>query len=88
MKNKDFVYLGLFAFSYLFLFNRKNISGLNIPYSTLSSYTIAKNCSDISDCEYGIQELKNFIKYNYPNDTKLAYRRLNALYKKIEYLKK
>ena len=88
MKNKNLMYLGVAVAAYLLFFNRNAIAGLKIPYSKLSAYTIAKNCTDITDCQYGIEELKNFIKFNYPNNTRLAYNRLNALYKKLEYLNK
>lgn len=88
MKNKNLMYLGVAVAAYFLLFQKKGISALKIPYSSLSYYTIAKNCTDINDCTFGVSELKNFIKANYPSNTKLAFKRLNALYKKIDLLNK
>lgn len=87
MQNKNLIYLGLAITAYFMLFQKKTIGALKIPYTQLSPYTIAKNCTDINDCVFGVSELKNFIRINYPLETKLAYKRLNALYKKIELLK-
>lgn len=88
MKNKNTLYI-ISVGIVVFILMRKNLglNGLKLPYSSLSSYTIAKNCTDLNDCEIGIEELKNFIKFNYPSNTPLAYKRLNALTKKINLLK-
>ena len=86
MKNKDLFIVGL-IYAGILLFQKKSIDGLVIPYKNLSPYTIAKNCVDVADCTVGIDELKRFIRMNYPNSTKLAYKRLSAIYKKLEYLK-
>ena len=60
-------------------------SKLKISYNTLSSYTIAKNCCDISDVNVGLNELYSFVRENYPASCKLAYLRINALeHKKIK----
>jgi hypothetical protein len=57
-------------------------STLKIGYSTLSGYTIAKNCCDISDVNFGLNELKSFVRDNYPANCKLAFKRIIALEKK------
>lgn len=59
-----------------------SIKYLKVGYNTLSKYTIAKNCTDINDVEYAIDELKTFLKANYPHNCRLANRRINALEKK------
>lgn len=61
---------------------------LNVPYSNLSAYTIAANCSDSADCEIGISELRDFFTANYPAPCKLAIKRLFALHKKVQAFKK
>jgi hypothetical protein len=50
----------------------------------LSSYTIAKNCSDITDCNDGIKELKEYLKIH-KHPVKSVYIRY---YKLVEKLKK
>ena len=54
---------------------------------TLSAYTIAKNCSDISDVNAGIEEMKEyFSRVTKPSDT--AYIRFAKLNEKLKKLKK
>ena len=57
----------------------------------LSAYTIAKNCTDKSDCNEGIKEiyeyLENCRKKNI-QPAKTAFIRLNNLYEKEHKLKK
>jgi hypothetical protein len=49
----------------------------------LSAYTIAKNCTDASDCIYGIDELKAYLnRAKKPNKT--AYIRYFKLTEKIK----
>jgi hypothetical protein len=61
---------------------QKKYSKLKINYNTLSGYTIAKNCCDIVDVIFGLNELYSFVRENYPSSCKLAYLRINALEKK------
>ena len=61
-------------------------------YSTslYSEYSIARNCSDIADCQVGIQEVEN-IRYDllYQNkSTKLANKKLLALHNRLDFFKK
>ena len=65
---------------------KKKFSNLKIGYHVLSGYTKAKNCTDFADIKSGIDEIREFIKLNYPANCKLAYKRLNALEKKLSKL--
>jgi hypothetical protein len=57
-------------------------SKLKISYTTLSGYTIAKNCCDLDDVNFGLNELYLFVRQNYPAYCKLAHTRIFALEKK------
>jgi hypothetical protein len=59
---------------------------LKISYKILSAYTIAKNCSDVSDINFGLNELKEFIKQNNHVSCKLAYNKIIALENKLNKL--
>lgn len=55
----------------------------------LSSYTIAKNCTDISDCKEGIKELNRYInsfedKKKVPSTAYIRFYKLNEKLKKLE----
>jgi hypothetical protein len=53
----------------------------------LSAYTIAKNCSDIEDCQQGINELNEYFeKVKNPRDS--TYIRYFKLYEKLKKLQK
>jgi hypothetical protein len=54
-------------------------------FSKLSAYTIADNCSDLSDVEYGINEIMDYIRNN-PKPIKSAYIRLYKLEQKRDKL--
>jgi hypothetical protein len=54
-------------------------SKLKISYTTLSGYTIAKNCCDLDDVNFGLNELYSFVRENYPANCKLAHTRIFAL---------
>ena len=57
-------------------------SKLKINYTTLSAYTIAKNCCDLDDINLGLNELYFFVSENYPANCKLAHTRIFLLEKK------
>jgi hypothetical protein len=57
----------------------------------LSPYTIAKNCTDLSDIRIGLKELRDYFDQCYDlkkKPTKLSYKRLIKLYEKQTKLKK
>jgi hypothetical protein len=58
----------------------------DMKYTTLSAYTIADNCTDASDLSYGLAELKEFVR-NRKGSCALAYKRMNAIMKKLESIK-
>ncbi|MES2395000.1 MAG: hypothetical protein V4549_03315 [Bacteroidota bacterium] len=51
----------------------------------LTAYTIAKNCTDINDCEAGITELQLFFKgrVNIPDSAFIRYYKLRIKLKKL-----
>lgn len=54
---------------------------------TLSGYTIAGNCTDITDCKDGIDELIEYMDYCYSINAKVpttAYKRYNKLVEKLK----
>jgi hypothetical protein len=54
----------------------------------LSAYTKAKNCTDISDCDAGIEALNEYLKNNKEKGEKLAIKRLiKIMQKKVQFLK-
>jgi hypothetical protein len=57
-----------------------------MKYTSLSPYTIADNCTDESDLSYGLAELQAFVR-NRKGSSALAYKRMNAIMKKLESLK-
>jgi len=64
-------------------------SKLKISYTELSAYTIAKNCCDLNDVNFGLSELYSFVRENYPANCKLAHTRIFLLEKKkIKFINK
>jgi len=61
------------------------IGGYATSFSKLSAYTIADNCSDLNDVEYGINEVMEYIRNN-PKPVKSAYIRLYKLEQKRDKL--
>ena len=49
----------------------------------LSAYTIAKNCSDKNDCQYGISELEKYFK-DIKKPTNTSYIRYYKLKERIK----
>lgn len=62
------------------------LGGYTTNFSKLSAYTIADNCSDLNDVEYGINEIMDYIRNN-PKPVKSAYVRLYKLEQKRDKLK-
>lgn len=57
----------------------------------LSAYTIARNCSDLTDCQAGIKEIKEYMAYKESKGHKIpgtAYIRFYKLKKKEDKIKK
>jgi hypothetical protein len=59
---------------------------LKFSYKILSAYTIAKNCCDVSDINFGLNELKEFIKQNNHVSCRLAYKKIISLENKLNKL--
>ena len=60
-------------------------------FKNLSPYTIAKNCSDKTDCQDGMDEIKEYLNYMKKlgrEPAKSAYIRYYKLSQKIKTLKK
>jgi hypothetical protein len=59
--------------------------------ANLSSYTTAKNCTDLTMCKYGIDEIKEYMDYKEKQGQKIpakAYIKFYQLKKKEEKLRK
>jgi hypothetical protein len=57
--------------------------------TTLSAYTIAKNCTDLSDVNVGIEEINTYFKYCEKlgkKPTKISYIRFSKLLNKRDKL--
>lgn len=66
---------------------KKTIKGIR----SLSAYTMAKNCTDVSDCVAGINELTKFIEIYHSENLYVpatVYKRFAALWYKREKLAK
>jgi len=56
-----------------------------INFRTLSAYTIAANCTDVSDCKVGLSELNSYLA-NAEKPCNSAYIRFYKLRNKLEKL--